>query len=526
MNRCAGVLAVLVLISTAGCTVVDDRRWSAEELLAHVPPEVMWQPSADPTGREALEEFESGAALLNWPGGPLADPDSEEDYEDLFDEDAERLMELIWDISEAGVSFPDDETGEELGTWLDSNTEAMEKLRRVARRERIDLSPSGDDPSEVLPNEVFGHVSRLSDLFGIAAKRDIARGDLVKARENIRTLFDFGALLQRSTTGSLVTVVGSGHKSVALELVAWMARHAALRETDLAELRALIDEQTEEADVFGEALRIELCGYFIPYVARECQPLQLDDWIGETMPSFWKEEQRADVDVMLGSHDDLFDIVDTVTLAGETARRQVSWLRSSWKDRPEELPEIVETISAWPKHLSGNWFFGLDSPLLSDGDAATAGAKLARVSNPMGRFAVALASESNAEAIVGAHYSAIALKTLVRTQIALRVHRLRTGSFPDHLEELVAAGLLESLPVDPFSGEPVGYSAEDEWLWSVGRNGVTDPIVEEPTDEEIEEELEGIDTADDLVEAFVEGDFADEEWSDDITVEFGDLPTD
>ncbi len=84
-----------------------------------------------------------------------------------------------------------------------------------------------------------------------------------------------------------------------------------------------------------------------------------------------------------------------------------------------------------------------------------------------------------------------ALNRVTRCGIALELYRRRFGEFPDRLEELVSAQLLDAVPVDPFDGSPLRYrrgELELEWLqpgdtvlrtrltgarvWSVGRDEI------------------------------------------------------
>lgn len=65
---------------------------------------------------------------------------------------------------------------------------------------------------------------------------------------------------------------------------------------------------------------------------------------------------------------------------------------------------------------------------------------------------------------------------LAQVACALERHRLRHGSFPEHLDALVPA-FLPSVPADPMDGHPLRYRPLDNgWfqLWSVGLNGRDD----------------------------------------------------
>ncbi len=60
--------------------------------------------------------------------------------------------------------------------------------------------------------------------------------------------------------------------------------------------------------------------------------------------------------------------------------------------------------------------------------------------------------------------------------LALQRYKLRHGDYPDGLEELVKAGLLKAVPIDPFSDKPIAYRSGDEdfLLYSFGYDCVDD----------------------------------------------------
>ena len=64
------------------------------------------------------------------------------------------------------------------------------------------------------------------------------------------------------------------------------------------------------------------------------------------------------------------------------------------------------------------------------------------------------------------------------TMLALRLHRLETGHLPDTLDELVEAGILESVPIDPWhpTGKPLRYHRKNQTatVYSLGKNGIDD----------------------------------------------------
>lgn len=64
---------------------------------------------------------------------------------------------------------------------------------------------------------------------------------------------------------------------------------------------------------------------------------------------------------------------------------------------------------------------------------------------------------------------------VARVALALRVHRIRKGAYPDSLYDLVP-GTVRDLPRDPFGGRGLRYYPVSKGfrLWSVGRNGRDD----------------------------------------------------
>jgi hypothetical protein len=53
---------------------------------------------------------------------------------------------------------------------------------------------------------------------------------------------------------------------------------------------------------------------------------------------------------------------------------------------------------------------------------------------------------------------------------------LRTGHLPATLDELVSAGVIERVPVDPFSGKPIRMKVKEQEviIYSVGSDGRDD----------------------------------------------------
>ena len=58
-------------------------------------------------------------------------------------------------------------------------------------------------------------------------------------------------------------------------------------------------------------------------------------------------------------------------------------------------------------------------------------------------------------------------------RLAICTYEQKTGALPDELGALVDAGIIKTLPRDPY-GDVLRYSPARRLLWSVGPNGVDD----------------------------------------------------
>jgi hypothetical protein len=92
------------------------------------------------------------------------------------------------------------------------------------------------------------------------------------------------------------------------------------------------------------------------------------------------------------------------------------------------------------------------------------------------RYALVLIATPNTEKAATTIVRNETFRRLTVTAIALKRFRLRNGSFPSSLTELVPE-FLKTVPIDPMSGQPLLYrlNADGSYtLWSVGEDGNDD----------------------------------------------------
>jgi hypothetical protein len=85
--------------------------------------------------------------------------------------------------------------------------------------------------------------------------------------------------------------------------------------------------------------------------------------------------------------------------------------------------------------------------------------------NPIGVLALGELTPCAPVFLLRVNEATLGLTELV---IALRLYELRNGRLPRRLRELVRAGILDRLPVDPFSGRSFYYNAKTGTVWSAG----------------------------------------------------------
>ena len=120
-----------------------------------------------------------------------------------------------------------------------------------------------------------------------------------------------------------------------------------------------------------------------------------------------------------------------------------------------------------------NLYLGLSDPEsrnVTSAQIQIARKNLLRVENPLGKKFIEICtcfSISMHEAAVRnqAYYEA------TRLFLAIRIFTLEHGELPAGLNALVDAKILDAVPINPLSTEPIEYSRTMQAIWSVGSDG-------------------------------------------------------
>jgi hypothetical protein len=195
---------------------------------------------------------------------------------------------------------------------------------------------------------------------------------------------------------------------------------------------------------------------------------------------------RSAFEAMLDGHPAPLDKADTVRRLGERFAPILRNTRAAWADRERDDPRAwEEALAAWPAELRpalmravGDGFVGENAlpDTIPPEVIARGRTSLAGITNPVGRVIAhaPLFGGPDSTAFISQALGLAGEIEAARAVLALRLHRERTGELAASLDALVEAKVLPAVPLDPFTGKPLGYSRERGVLWSAGPDGDND----------------------------------------------------
>lgn len=344
-----------------------------------------------------------------------------EELRDLY----EYVLSNVW-IEEAKPLLP----------WLDQNAPAMEAVREGVKKNDCRF-PLLKKPGEPFMNLLLPHLSTMRSL----ARLLVIHGKRLEYEKKYREAFD--AYLVISRMGYHVSkdpVLISGLVGVACDAIAAKAIEGSILRNRLdAETLAYLRERLDVVGRVAGAYRVSISG-------ERVFGLSLVDDLFKRPKEFY---------AMLGTGQGHAPEVMHVLPAGlggplglraimkSDIRRYWNWM-DKWNELPDHValrPEnriddkVLEEIPAWSVAQ-------MLLPALSR----------ARISFVRSR----------------------AVKAILTAEVALEIYRVQNRSYPKSLDQL--KGILDEVPIDPFSGEALKYKpTEDGYVvYSVGENLVDD----------------------------------------------------
>ena len=331
-----------------------------------------------------------------------------------------------------------------IGKVLEENAEALQTLRKGAEKPyywvqyTADLSDSGAYMSvrlaqnitkDVLP--VLGRYKKVGHLLGLRTCWRARHGDLSGAFDDYLALQRFGAHLEAG--GLLIEqLVGIAIEAIARRRVTMVLDKvevpAGILEKAQQELQRLCDSQEKVVSLQAEEI------FLYDWVQRA----YTDDGQGggrplkEALPiavGDWKDALLGLVTFSYPGRQKMVERIELFYSQAELLLKQTPRQAES-EDKAKQLSEIAED-SAMLKPLAPAY---------------------ARIGN------IAWRMKTNRRALV--------------TILAVMRYEKQKGRYPASLNELVLAGYLDKLPMDPYSGGPLVYKRKEEGflLYSFGAN--------------------------------------------------------
>ena len=402
------------------------------------------------------------------------------------EEEALALEETLHGVLEDGEPFPEGAARERLESWVQDNRKALLLFDAGSLRPRWAVPGVGAADLDFAPSglEFFD----LMTLKRLRARLHAERGALDDATRSIEDLLRAGELVAGGE-GLLVHHLSLGRNCqlVVLRDIRWLASRTEVPEISLARLLLRLARVSSVRSQLRRALDVELHRFILPSV--EAMPTDGDT--SELARTLLGDHERDSIGVktltaILEGHPAPFDRRDTehlvsAHLAAIQGRLDEPWNAAAVQGLDRENRAFLEN---WPPALSPSLARLFDTEEDADGASsdpeveviARACDALRGTTNPAGRYVVAWLFwwSGGGAGLVEAAFLADAERRATTAFVALRLYLGRKGRLPDALDELVAEGLLEHIPRDPFGSGPLGYSRERRLLWSVGPEGGED----------------------------------------------------
>ena len=137
------------------------------------------------------------------------------------------------------------------------------------------------------------------------------------------------------------------------------------------------------------------------------------------------------------------------------------WMYVSWNPQFDDLDEAA--AERFDDHPSDEYYSIYVRP--DEKRLELARQRMRNVPNPIGALLLGELTSSAPVLVLRLNEATVGLTKLV---IALRLHELEHRRLPRRLRDLVRAGILDELPIDPFTGGQFYYNAETATVWSAG----------------------------------------------------------
>ena len=386
------------------------------------------------------------------------------------------LLEALGAVAEEDASYPAGDAAKALDAHIAANERALELVDAAVARGVLEfperwVRTNWDHFTKLV------RVARIIDTRMARAKRSAGRGDLEEAARDIVLLVKFGDMLLESKVYLLAVIVGDFCSRRGREGARWLA---GLEDAPPGLASRLLEAipRVRERELVAGLLAMEWSEYVLPFIQAVPRDADLEVLAGHLSGAESPLDPHRRTFVkgfieLLRGHPRPFDSTSTVTEGERLFIELQMYFRGPWNVPDFDAGDIQEVQALWPEELlpdaaspeSTCW-----NPLAPPDPEklATAREALLRIENPAGKLLIGGILEFLHRA---EHFRGEADREATRAILALCVHHDRKDAYPETLAELVTEGILPSVPIDPFTEGPLGWSRDALAVRTVGPDG-------------------------------------------------------
>lgn len=396
---------------------------------------------------------------------PLFVPIPEESKADIL---------IAWSLK--GEKFDVSQT-EHLNRWIETNRTTLALIDKGLQKDRAQI-PAWDS-LQPMPYAVA--LINLAKARLFLADQAAAKREHSTATKLLVGNLKLSQLLRDAEVPVIHYLIACSMRSMTEKAI---ARWAMFANPDAETIQAMLLELpglAEEADAYERILRVEFTDFILPGldVKRFAQLWNDSARTNKLVLQLQPEELQRPLLIvhdpkLVAVHPKPLDTEKQIRFYESRFRRYAANAKGAWNNRDTSLATETEALRA--KFLADL------KPLLkatrnaklplSNAAAKKAAEHYVKLDNPVGRY-----WQSTDDALARSHVRVSQARTeraATRAILAIRLYQIKKGNLPPSLEDLVVAGLVQTVPVDEFANAPLHYSRDKHILWSVAEDGVND----------------------------------------------------
>ena len=416
--------------------------------------------------RRQLPDGDNALPLLLEASAVMVDADLDDDV----------LLEALGTVVEEEASYPGGDAARALDAHLTANERALGLLDGALARRALQV------PEHWIRRDwdSFTKLVKTARLAGVRlarAKQSAAQGKLEDSSADLVLLAKYGEMIVESKAYLVLVYIGDQCRRMARNGARWFA---GVRDAPPGLIAKLLEATppVRERRFLADLLPMEWSRYVLPSILRVPADADLERLAGHFSGAESPLDEHRKTFVtgfveLLRGHPLPFDPSQTIKEGERLYLELREYLSGPWKSGDFDAGEIEEVQKLWPEELlpdaaspdSTCW-----NPLAPPDPErlATAREALLRIENPAGKL---LIGEILKFLYREEHFEREADREATRAILALRLYHARRGAYPETLSDLVTEGILPSVPIDPFTDCPLGWSRDRLAVWTVGPDG-------------------------------------------------------